>query len=132
MRKFLIVTTGILLAACGANKNSPAGGDSAKIIPDSNAAIKQIQSPYHVVYSSSFTMDDPKNAESVLALWKSYDSGNLASTKNLIADTMEVYPADGSMIKGGRDTITSLVQQQRNAYKTAVSTVNAIMAVKSD
>jgi len=42
-------------------------------------------------------MDDPKNAESLLAIWKAYDNGDLNASKELFADTVEASLGDGSV-----------------------------------
>jgi len=132
MRKFLIVVAGLFIGACGSNSNTAPAADSSKTKTDSVAAAQPIKSPYPIVYSSSFTIDDPKYAETLLALWKAYDNGDLAASKNMIADTLTVYMADGKMYKGSRDSMTADVQKERNMYKSVASTVNSVMAVKSD
>lgn len=76
-------------------------------------------------------MDDPKNAESLLAIWKSYDNGDLSVTKDMFADTIEAAMGDGSMMRGSRDSIIATVQTFRNSFKSAVDRVDAVMAVKS-
>lgn len=93
--------------------------------------MKAIQSPYPVMYSSSFEIDGPKNAESVLALWKAYDNGDLSAAKDLIADTMEVHLASGLVKRTTRDSIIAMIQGARNALTAAVDEVDAVMAVKS-
>ena len=120
----------VFLAAC--NSTAPAStADSAKVIMDSTSTVKAIQSPYDIMYSSKFVMDDPKNAESLLALWKAYDNGNLSAGKDLIADTIEFHLANGLMIRAGRDSAIAAIQSVRNTFSAAVDQVNAIMAVKS-
>jgi hypothetical protein len=119
-----------LLAAC--NSTAPAStADSAKSNADSAAVMKDIQSPYNIMYSSKFVMDDPKNAETLLALWKSYESGNLTTSKDLIADTIEFHLADGTMLRASRDSAIVGVQSMRSSFSAVVVQVNAIMAVKS-
>ena len=76
-------------------------------------------------------MDDPKNAESVLAIWKAYDNGDLSASKELFADTVEVHLTDGAIMRGPRDSILAGAQAFRNSFKTAVDRVSAVMAVKS-
>ena len=83
------------------------------------------------MYSSKFVMDDPKNAESLLAIWKSYDNGNLSTAKDLFADTIEAQMGDGSTMRAARDTMLATEQAFRNTFKSAVDRVDAIMAVKS-
>jgi accessory colonization factor AcfC len=132
MRKPLIVVAALFLVACDGNNNSATSPDTAKTVKDSSMAMQPIKSPYPVTYSSSFTMDDPKYAEAVLTLWKSYDSGNIASTKDLIADSIELYPSDGSSMKLSRDSAVALVTKQRSMEKSPKARVDAVMSVKSD
>jgi hypothetical protein len=128
MKQFLALAAMAFFAAC----NNAAPSDTAKVVVDSPAAtMRDIQSPYPIMYSSKFVMDDPKNAETVLALWKAYDNGNLSSTKDMMADTMELHFPDGGMLRASKDSILSMVQAHRNSFTAAVDEVHAIMAVKS-
>ena len=66
----------VILAAC--NSKEPAKTESMKSASDSSMnTMKDINSPYAVNYSSKFEMGDPKNAETVLNLWKVWDKGDL-------------------------------------------------------
>lgn len=132
MRKSLIVVAGVLLAACGGNNGTATSTDSASAKKDSMTAVQPINPVIPVLYSSSFTIDEPKNAESVLKLWKSYEDGNVASTKDLIGDSITVYTGDGMVIHGTRDSTTAMVQKERDMYKSVADSVEAIIAVKSD
>jgi len=130
MKRSLTLAALAILSAC--TSNPPAmNADSAKATQDSGAMVKSIQSPYDLRYSSKFVMDDPKNAESLLAIWKAYDNGDLNVTKDMFADTIEAYFGDGSMKRASRDSMLAFVQTYRNSFKAAVSKVDAIMAVKS-
>jgi hypothetical protein len=120
-----------VLAGCGGNAATTTA-DSTKVSKDSSGAVmRPINSPYPVLYSSSFTMDEPKNAESILAIWKAYDNGNLSAVKDLFADTVEVYLANGMMKRASRDSTIAGIQGFRNRMTAAVDQVNAVMAVKS-
>ncbi|HEV2479438.1 MAG TPA: hypothetical protein VGS79_07230 [Puia sp.] len=132
MRKPLFAAAMALLAACNSNPGAPAT-DSTKVkATDSSAAMmRPIQSPYPILYSSSFAMDDPKNAETILALWKAYDAGNLSSVKDLLADTVDVYLAGGMHMRSSRDSTISGIQGFRNTMSAVTDQVNAVMAVKS-
>jgi len=126
-QKFTIVLMGIF-AACNSAPSTPAA-ETPKM--DSSAAMRPIKSPYDISYSSAFTIDDPKNAESVLALWKAYDDGNLSTVKDMIGDSMEVYLSSGAHMKSSRDSTIAGIQGFRNTFKSAVDRVSAVMAVKS-
>lgn len=121
----------MIFAACNSAPSTPAT-EAAK--PDSSAAaaaVKPIKSPYDIMYSSNFVIDDPKNAESVLTLWKVYDNGDLSAGKDLIADSMEVHLGDGTVFHASRDSVIAMVQAVRSSFKSAVDRVAVVMAVKS-
>jgi len=130
MRKPLFLAFMAMLAACGSNP-AVSTTDSTKMKKDSVVAIRPIQSPYSVLYSSSFVIDDPKNAETTLAIWKAYDNGNIAAVKDLFADTVEVDLAGGMMMRASRDSVIAGIQAYRNTMSAVVDEVNAVMAVKS-
>src|SRR5260370_2575882 len=109
MKKFLTLAALAILASC--NSNAPATTtDAAASKPDSVSMPKAIQSPYDISYSSKFVMDDPKNAESLLAIWKSYDNGNVSVAKDLFADTIEAELGDGARMRSSRDSMLIAVQ----------------------
>ncbi|HLZ87724.1 MAG TPA: hypothetical protein VKQ52_10800 [Puia sp.] len=119
----------VVLAACNSAPSAPAT-DASKPAVDS-AAMKAIRSPYDIRYSSKFEMDDPKNAETVLALWKAYDNGDLNVGKDMIADSIALYLANGAAIHTSRDSATASVQAVRNSFKAVEDRVDAVMAIKS-
>lgn len=127
MKKIWVLALVAVLAAC--NSKEPAKDDSAKSGADSTGQV--INSPYPVMYSSSFAMGDPRNAETALALWKDWDAGNLSASRDKFADSIELYLSDGSMMRGSSDSIIASVQKFRTSLGTVVSRVDAVMAVKS-
>jgi hypothetical protein len=118
----------VLFAACNSAPSAPA---TAPAKTDSAVAVKKINSPYEIMYSSNFVIDDPKNAETLLALWKVYDNGDLSAGKDMIADSMEMYMGNGARIHTSRDSAIAMVQAVRSSYKSAVDRVDAVMALKS-
>ena len=119
------------LTGCGGNSSSSMADSTKMKAGDSSSAVmRPIQSPYPVLYSSSFAMDDPKNAETILALWKAYDAGNLAAAKDLLADTVDVYLAGGMHMRGSRDSTIAQIQRYRDGMSAVTDQVNAVMAVK--
>ncbi|MEP6597626.1 MAG: hypothetical protein ABJA71_16850 [Ginsengibacter sp.] len=131
MKKILIIASLATLAAC--NSPEPAKTDTMKMSADSTVqeTVQDITSPYQIGYSSKFVMGDPKNAESVLTLWKDWDNGNLGAHKELFADSLEIHFADGSMMHSVTDSVIAAGQSYRNMFATVVSHVDATMAVKS-
>lgn len=132
MKKILFVTLVTMLAACSSNE--PAKTDSMASEPDSTMQTPQakpINSPYAIGYSSDFAMDDNKNAEALLTLWKDWDNGDLTAHKDLFADSVEMHFADGSMMHSSRDSIIAAAQSFRSTFASAVSSVDAILPTKS-
>ena len=132
MKKILIITSLALFAACN-NSGDKAKVDSMSTDTTATAAttMPAINSPYAVTYSSKFEMGDPKHAETVLALWKDWDNGNLAPGKDRFADKVEFHFSDGSMMKTTRDSAIAMAQKIRDSYASSVSRVDAVMSVKS-
>ena len=132
MKKIFAIAFIATLAACNGNETSKT--DSTTSGKDSLAAApapKAINSPYTVGYSSSFVPDDPKNAESLLALWKDWDNGNLSAHKDMFADSVEMHFSSGFVLHTTRDSVITMGQGERDKIASAVSSVDAIMAVKA-
>jgi len=55
----------------------------------------------------------------------------LSKGKDLFADSLEMHTADGSMMKGPRDSILAMAQQYRTSLGTAVSSVEAVTSLRS-
>lgn len=127
MKKILIVASVVLFAACNSKKTDKE--EPAKTSGEQTGQV--INSPYPVMYSSNFTMGDPKHAEAILTLWKDWDAGNLSAHKELFADSLELHFADGSMLHASRDTVLAGGQAYRNTFESSVSEVHAVMATKS-
>ena len=134
MKKILIVALTATFAACNSssdkakvdsmNADTTATTAATKMMPD-------INSPYRVSYSSKFEMGDPKNAETVLNLWKDWDNNNLANGKNSFADTVEFNFSDGSKLRASRDSALAVAQKIRDSQASITSTIDAVMSVKS-
>lgn len=116
-----------MFASC--NSKEPAKTDTTKSAADST--MPAINSPYAIGYSSHFAMDEPKNAETLLNLWKVWDNGDLSQAKDMFADTVEMHFSDGSMMHTTRDSVLAMGQKMRSSFASATSSVDAIMAVKS-
>jgi len=133
MKKILIVTSMAFFAACN-NSTDKAKVESMKSDTTASTAtttMPDINSPYAVTYSSKFEIGDPKNAETVLNLWKDWDNGNLMNSKNAFADTVSFHFSDGSMMHASRDSALAMAQKDRDGYASSVSTVDVVMSAKS-
>jgi hypothetical protein len=129
MKRIFVLASLAMLAAC--NSNDTAKTDTMKSGIDSTTTMKDIKSPYDILYSSKFAIDEPKNAETLLALWKDWDSGNLSAHKDMFADSVEMHFSNGSMMHSSRDSVIASAQSYRNTFASSVDIVNAVMAVKS-
>lgn len=127
MKKVLFPAVLIILAAC--NSSQPGPTETAKTTTDS--VVQDIKSPFPIMYSSKFAQGDPKNAESILTIWKDYADGNMMAHKELVADSLRVYAADGFMLYEGRDSALTLIQAHRSSYKSVEDRVAAISSLRS-
>ncbi|HEY6063864.1 MAG TPA: hypothetical protein VIV35_09660 [Chitinophagaceae bacterium] len=129
MKKILIFAAVALFAACN-SKKAETKEESAKTGGEEPTG-QVINSPYEVGYSSKFTMGDPKHAEAILTLWKDWDNGNLSAHKEMFGDSLEMHFAEGNIIHNVRDSVLAGGQKYRNTFAKSVSSVDAVMAVKS-
>jgi hypothetical protein len=133
MKKIFFISSLALFAACN-NSGDKAKVDSMNTDTTATSAAKtmaDINSPYAVVYSSKFEIGDPKNAETVLNLWKDWDNNNLANGKNSFADTLEFYFSDGTTMRASRDSSLAMAQKIRDSQASITSTIDAVMSVRS-
>ncbi len=129
MKKLFLIAVLATITACNSNKS-----DSTESAMSSSAdtTSQKINSPYDIQYSSDFAMGNPKNAETILALWKAWDNGDLSTSKDMFADTVEMHFANGGVMRASRDSALAAAQQERNSIENAVSSVDAVMPVKSN
>ena len=105
MRRLIYV--GMIAATISCNSSStPATETTTTSDSTSTSQMQQdVTYAYPVGYSSKFEMGDPKNAQTVLLLWKAFDNGDLASSKDYFADSVEMHFMDGSMVHSVRDSV---------------------------
>jgi hypothetical protein len=133
MKKIFIISSVALFAACN-NSGDKAKVDSMNVDTTATAAAKtmpDINSPYPVAYSSKFEIGDPKNAETVLQLWKDWDNNSLMNSRNSFADTVTFYFSDGSMMHASRDSALAMAQKIRDSQASITSSIDAVMSAKS-
>jgi len=131
MKKIFVLSAVVLLAACNSNEPAKTDATSDSVKPVTEATRPAIKSPYPIGYSSNFEKDDPKNAETLLALWKTWDNGDLTASKDMFADSVEMHFSDGSSMHSTRDSVVAEAQKVRSTFASAVSSVDAVMALKS-
>jgi len=131
MKKIFILSAVVMLAACNSNESANKETMSDSVKPVSETTMPAIKSPYTIGYSSNFEKDDPKNAETLLALWKAWDNGDLSAAKDMFADSVEMHFSNGSTMHATRDSVIADAQKIRSTFASAVSSVDAVMASKS-
>jgi hypothetical protein len=114
----------IALVACNSDKKTETAAATETPAEKPNYA-------YTPEYSSSFEMGKPKYSETVLKLWKDYDNGNFSSSKDLFADSVEMYFRDGTSMHNVRDSIVGGAQEFRNTFSKVESRVSAFFPVRA-
>ncbi|MDR6940934.1 hypothetical protein [Mucilaginibacter pocheonensis] len=94
------------------------------------AAMSQAHSGYTPSYSSSFTIADPSYSEKILMLWKDFENNTLDNHLDMFTDTVSMMLANGAMIKGKAQNLTS-VKEFRNSIKNYKVIVDAWVSLKS-
>jgi len=131
MTKTFIAAIAIGLISCNtAEKEVPKEEPTEKAAVPAAVTISNM-SGYTPTYSASFAMGEAGNAETVLALYKSWDNGNLEPQKNSFADSVNFFLSDGSVIAARRDSAIATMQAYRNMFSAVKNTVNAIFPAKS-
>ena len=131
MKKFLVFSAVVILAACNSNESTKTDATTDSVKTMAAETMPAIKSPYPISYSSNFEKDDPKNAETLLALWKAWDNGDLSAAKDMFADSVELHFSDGSSMHSTRDSVIASAQKFRSTFASVVSSVDAVMASKS-
>lgn len=129
MKKLLLLcVAGACLYACNDNANT-AATDSAK--DTTQPAAPPINFPYKASYSSDFEMGDPKHAKTVLDLWKDFDNNTFDNSVKSFADTVTMQFADGSVMRGPRDTVVAGAKGYRSQFTSVTSSVDAFVTLKT-
>jgi hypothetical protein len=127
MRKMIFLLSFAAMAACNSNNEpkveSASSTDSAK--------KEKVVYPYEINYSSEFEIGDPNQAKIILNLWKDFDNGNLANSKERFADTVDMVLAGGTRMHASRDSMIASVQHYRDIFAAVTSRVDAVLATKS-
>ena len=82
-------------------------------------------------YSASFVMDSAKNTETVFALWKDWQDGDLSRSRSHFADTISLFLADGTSMSGSTESIMKDMQDYRSSFKSMEVSIDAIFAARS-
>ncbi|MBK5271908.1 MAG: nuclear transport factor 2 family protein [Bacteroidia bacterium] len=124
MKKILVTVFAISFLACNSEK-------APETMTEAKPNVPANMSGFTPTYSASFVMDSAANTETVLALWKEWNDGDLSGSRPHFADSVTFFLADGSMMSGPSDSIIKNMQGYRSSFKNMHGEVEAIFAVKS-
>jgi hypothetical protein len=131
MRKLLSFLAVAALAACNSSDAPKVQSATSTDSTVNEKATEKVTYPYEMSYSSQFEMADPKNAVTILNLWKDWDNGTLSNGKDNFADSVTMHFADGSTIHTSRDSMIAMSQKVRDNYSHVVSQLHAVTSLKS-
>jgi hypothetical protein len=112
LKQLLPVMLHVFLLSCNDNKSK-----SAIDKTDSTAVKEPPVYPFTASYSLKFQPGDEKNALLVLNCLKKYVDGDINGSAAYFADTAE-FIGDKFRFKGGRDSLTKILADMRNASAT--------------
>jgi len=130
MKKILfILGSGLLFACNDTSKDSvnSAGGT----VKDSTAKADDASYPYTATYSSKMEIGNSKDAQTILAIWKDFDNGTLANSRDRFADSITLMFADGTSFSGPRDSAIAEGQKYRDMYASVSTAVDAWVPLKA-
>ena len=133
MRKIFLFTAIAFLAACNSNadKSPKMETETGKAADSGSAKTENISYPYTADYSSDFEIGDPKNAQTLLQLYKDFDNNTLDNSKSAFADNDTMYFASGGMFAGSRDSLFAIAGKMRSQMGSVVDSVHAWVALRS-
>lgn len=114
MKRFAIIMCSMLVALCA--------GTGAK--------AQGMDMPYKANYSSDFSMGNPAYVTRVLELWKDWDD-NAFDRHDYMADTVVMFLSGGQTVQG-KDSAMAGAKAFRGSMKSAVSTIDAVIPLKSN
>jgi hypothetical protein len=128
MKQVLFLFVIGFLAACNAGDNATVKSETAT---DSTAKNTEPAYAYTPSYTSKFEIGDPAHSKAILDLAKDWDNNSLDHSKQLFADSVTLYTADGTVMSGPADSIIAASKPYRNSLGTVSSTVHAWTPLKA-
>ena len=131
MKRFLcFFAVAALASACNSGKDD-AKVQSMSATDSTKNEEMAVTYPYDVQYSSKFEIGDPNQAKIILDLWKNWDNGTLANSRDNFADSVDMHFSSGYRMHASRDSVIAAGQKERDGLSKAVSTVDAVTPLKS-
>ncbi|MBO9731507.1 MAG: hypothetical protein J7623_22895 [Chitinophaga sp.] len=130
MRTTYLFVAIAFLEACTSAPNKSAT-ETVKMADSTPAKREMLTYPYKAAYSSDFEIGDPKNAQTVLELYKNWDANTVDNSKSSFAETDTMYFSDGSMFAGNRDSLFAVANKMRGQMGTVVNSIHAWLPLRS-
>lgn len=124
MKRIFVAVFALSFMACNNETTSTATAEAKANVPANMHG-------FTADYSASFVMDDATNTETILALWKDWNSGDILQSRGRFADSLAFFLADGTTMVGQTDTLLAGMQAYRSSFKSMVAKVDAVFATKS-
>jgi len=128
MKKTFLIAAIAALSAC--NSGTEKKDESTSSTNADSTRKEEVVYAYPVQYTN-MEMGDAKHGQTVLNIWKAWDSGDLSGMKNSFADSVEFHFWDGTSMKGSRDSALSSIQLFRSSFSSVTSSVLAVMSIKT-
>ena len=129
MRKTLFLLSIVAFTACNSGNDTKVESMSGK--DSTNSANSQIVYPYAANYSSDFEMGDPKNALTLLKLYKDWDNNTMNNSKDYFADQDTMVFSNGIRFTGSRDSLFAMANHERGQMGNVVDSVHAWVPLRS-
>ena len=125
MKQILLWAGLLTLAACTSSTESKQ--EAATTTAASNEKITYAMPSQ---YSDTWEIGDPKNAATLLNMYKGWVDGNFDSFKSALADSVELYWATGDINKGPRDSILPIIIEYRNQFSEIKNEIHVFLSVR--
>ena len=132
MRLLLIalLATGLCTSVTAQDKVKIKEKDGKMKVKGNTAAASMATLPYKAIYSSNFSIGNPKYASMILDMWKDFDNNNLMN-HDYFSDSAIIYLPDGNILKT-KQQIGSMMSQYRGSFKSVSSTLDAWVPLHSN
>ncbi|WP_423736322.1 hypothetical protein [Chitinophaga caseinilytica] len=130
MRKMYLFAVIALATAC--NTGTDKTKSEAEKEPVTEPVKKEVVNyPFTPDYSSDFEIGDPRNAMTLLNMYKNWDNNTMNNSKDYFAQTDTMIFSDGSMFTGNRDSLILMANNVRRQMGTVVDSVHAWVPLRS-
>lgn len=125
MNQSLLLIGVLILTSCQPNKKP-----GIMVASTSSNDTATVTYPIPVLYSGTWEMGDPRHAINILNLGKEWSAGTFEGFKTGLADSMVCYMADGSILRGSRDSMIAKFTTFRQMYSEILLETHSIVSLR--